>query len=432
MRLGTAWDHLFLVSLIYLTSLLCVAHPGQQQHHGRPLTGKGQGSVHNNARGDGRHLNDVQDTFASRTFSASSVEDGFLRLAGVGDSWCDAILGCLYLTDDWYSKAPYDLNFKVAFRALNFLPESRSKINTRFWLHTREANLKPYRKHHLQKQEIQIYDDASVVNSPFRSTRPTKFIIHGHLDSARKQWVEAMAKSLLMYGDFNVIRVDWGGGSQTIFSQALANTRVVGLEVAYLINWLARMYQLDTRDVHIIGHSLGAHIAGYAGEKITDLGRITGLDPAGTGFNTMPDRVHLDPSDAMFVDVIHSNAGYFALGTEEPMGHLDFFPNGGNNQPGCNLLTKLFNLLMISFRGDMLSGLRQVFACSHDKSIDFYMDTLHDPYAYIGHECHDFKSFKKGDCDYCGYNNNRCAPMGIAADDYVQHNRKYVIMYLDT
>jgi hypothetical protein len=29
-------------------------------------------------------------------------------------------------------------------------------------------------------------------------------------------------------------------------------------------------------DVHLIGHSLGSHIAGYAGEKILNLGRISG------------------------------------------------------------------------------------------------------------------------------------------------------------
>ena len=33
---------------------------------------------------------------------------------------------------------------------------------------------------------------------------------------------------------------------------------------------------VDPEDVHLIGHSLGAHIVGYAGERIKGLGRITG------------------------------------------------------------------------------------------------------------------------------------------------------------
>ena len=40
------------------------------------------------------------------------------------------------------------------------------------------------------------------------------------------------------YDDFNVIAVDWGGGSGSLYSQSAANTRLVGLEVAYLIQQL--------------------------------------------------------------------------------------------------------------------------------------------------------------------------------------------------
>ena len=40
--------------------------------------------------------------------------------------------------------------------------------------------------------------------------------------------------------------------------------RLVGLEVARLVEIL----RTDPAKVHIIGHSLGAHIAGYAGERI--------------------------------------------------------------------------------------------------------------------------------------------------------------------
>jgi Lipase len=42
----------------------------------------------------------------------------------------------------------------------------------------------------------------------------------------------------------------------------------------------------------------------------------------------------LAATDAMFVDVIHTCAGL--LGYDLPIGHVDFYPNGGDHvQPGC-------------------------------------------------------------------------------------------------
>jgi len=40
---------------------------------------------------------------------------------------------------------------------------------------------------------------------------------------------------------------------------------------------------------------LGSHIAGYAGERVDGLGRITALDPAEPYFQMMPNTVRLDP-----------------------------------------------------------------------------------------------------------------------------------------
>lgn len=56
-----------------------------------------------------------------------------------------------------------------------------------------------------------------------------------------------------------------------------------------------------------------------------------GLDPAAWGFPLESPDLRLDISDAEFVDVIHC-----ALSYNESIGHADFYPNGGFEQPGCS------------------------------------------------------------------------------------------------
>ena len=84
----------------------------------------------------------------------------------------------------------------------------------------------------------------------------------------------------------------------------------------------------------------------------------TALDPAKPLFDhdmTFEDE-RVSISDANLVDVIHTNAGRIndgACGLPEPLGHADFYPNGGVYQTGCKDLCtgsfcwsyKLFDLM---------------------------------------------------------------------------------------
>lgn len=68
---------------------------------------------------------------------------------------------------------------------------------------------------------------------------------------------------------------------------------------------------------------------------------VVGLDPAAPLFESQDPRARLDLTDAMFVDVIHSNGENLilgGLGSWQPMGHVDFYPNGGRMQKGCTNL----------------------------------------------------------------------------------------------
>uniref|UniRef100_A0AAU7YU80 TGL n=1 Tax=Eriocheir sinensis TaxID=95602 RepID=A0AAU7YU80_ERISI len=334
---------------------------------------------------------------------------------GEVQEWCDDVLGCLYLDETW------ELG---TLRPVNQLPDSREKIGTTFMLHTR-ANPAIY-------EDIVISaDDPSTIDATtFDPSKPTKIVTHGFIDTGYLKWLRQLSEALLEYGDYNVIRVDWGGGSLPMYSSACANIRVVGLEMARLVNFLADNYGLDRGNVHLAGHSLGSHASGYAGEKIEGLGRITGMDPAGPYFTGTPNFVRLDPTDAVFVDAIHTDADTILLlgyGTEQPMGNLDFYPNSGHDQPGCDPVN--IGIDMIDDIGD---GIRELAACSHARSYEFFKDSLYKPCPYLAHECFDYDSFELGRCASCSDDNTKCAYMGIRAEEYVAKERENVKLYLDT
>ena len=114
---------------------------------------------------------------------------------------------------------------------------------------------------------------------------------------------------------------------------------------------------------HLMGHSAGTHLAGGAGAAVIygKVPRITGiafylsdivfsssslkfyffagLDPGDGGWSLNDTDTRLDTSDADFVDIIHTNGGNFSQGQvafDDPIGHIDFYVNGGHKQPGCS------------------------------------------------------------------------------------------------
>lgn len=91
-----------------------------------------------------------------------------------------------------------------------------------------------------------------------------------------------MCSAYLSVGHYNVIAVDW---SEYTFPYVAAanNARAVGHVIGRYITFLARDGGLKMSDLHIIGHSLGAHVAAFAAEGIksnTKPARITGGWPS--------------------------------------------------------------------------------------------------------------------------------------------------------
>lgn len=88
-------------------------------------------------------------------------------------------------------------------------------------------------------------------------------------------------KELLIREDCNVVIVNWIAGAGPPYTQAVANTRLVGAMTARLAAQLIEVGGIPPSRMHCIGHSLGGHTAGYVGYTLKrrygyKLGRITG------------------------------------------------------------------------------------------------------------------------------------------------------------
>lgn len=75
-------------------------------------------------------------------------------------------------------------------------------------------------------------------------------------------------------GDVNVILLDWGDIAYHInYVYVASQVAAIGKVVAESLNQLIELIDLDS--LHVIGHSLGAHIAGNIG-RFANISRITG------------------------------------------------------------------------------------------------------------------------------------------------------------
>ncbi|KAM5276467.1 phospholipase A1 member A isoform 2-T2 [Hipposideros larvatus] len=179
-----------------------------------------------------------------------------------------------------------------------------------------------------------VEESSDMQHSGFNATLGTKLIIHGFRALGTKpSWIEKFIGALLRSADTNVIAVDWVYGSTGVYYSAVENVIKLGIEISRFLSKLLAL-GVSESSVHIIGVSLGAHVGGMVGHFYKgQLGWITGLDPAGPEYTRASLEERLDPGDALFVEAIHTDADN--LGIRIPVGHVDYFVNGGQDQPGC-------------------------------------------------------------------------------------------------
>ncbi|XP_060583397.1 pancreatic lipase-related protein 2-like [Ruditapes philippinarum] len=234
---------------------------------------------------------------------------------------------------------------------------------------------------------------------------PLKIVVHGFQQNSKNKWISDVVTALLKKEEMTIITVDWGQGADLPYLQAVANSRLVAAKISRLI----KIMEIPPKKIHIIGYSLGAHIAGYVGEDISGIRRITGLDPAEPNFSNTDSVVHLEKTDAEFVDIIHTDilTHGSGVGWIEDSGHIDFYPNGGKNQPGC------------SGTFDM--------TCSHHRSTQLFIESINTDYPFYGYPCESIDDLEsnRGNCLTCS--RGVCPEMGYNADKSNSRGKYYLL-----
>ena len=129
----------------------------------------------------------------------------------------------------------------------------------------------------------------SLGSSGFDPSKPTKILIHGYRGRHNSNFPRNVKGAYLetkSRKDYNVFVLDWSAHARPgphyfrHYSTAVKNVRTVAERLADFIIWLKKNFDVNLDEVHLIGHSLGAHVAGNAGDMVSQrlshsVGRIT-------------------------------------------------------------------------------------------------------------------------------------------------------------
>ncbi|ALC45596.1 CG17191, partial [Drosophila busckii] len=197
---------------------------------------------------------------------------------------------------------------------------------------------------------------SSITGSHFNKDHPTRFVIHGWTQSYSAPMNTEITKAWLSRGDYNVIIVDWSRARSVDYASSVFAVSGAGGKVGEMIKTLNSQHGMSLDTLYVIGHSLGAHVAGYAGKTVGEgrIHTIIGLDPALPLFSYDKPNKRLNSNDAHYVESIQTNGG--KLGFLKPIGKGAFYPNGGQKQPGC--------------------GLDATGSCSHGRSTIYYAEAV--------------------------------------------------------
>lgn len=140
-----------------------------------------------------------------------------------------------------------------------------------------------FRRTQSEPELLNTTDEDSLYRSHFNRRNPTKVVVHGFGGGRNLAPSTDMRDAYFLRGEYNIIIVDYGTlAREPCLKQMSWGPRFCSKCIAQLIRYLSTHPRgIKADDIHIVGYSVGAHMAGvvanYLDPKIDGkLGRITG------------------------------------------------------------------------------------------------------------------------------------------------------------
>lgn len=115
---------------------------------------------------------------------------------------------------------------------------------------------------------LNISSIDEIKKSGYSSSKNTVFVIHGWHNSYHSSMCQVVKDAYLTVTDVNIFVVDWNSIAKQEYFQARNQVVQTGKVIAELIYSMVTNGLLHLNKTSIVGHSLGAHVAGTTGKAL--------------------------------------------------------------------------------------------------------------------------------------------------------------------
>lgn len=262
-------------------------------------------------------------------------------------------------------------------------------------------------------------EDVNLVdkkNTNFNHKIPTRVIIGGFMSDRIKLF--SIKNEYFQGYNYNVVIVTWKNNVDLINNIGGENLIQMGGTAVYrLLDNITDLRQ-SLNNIYLIGHGIGAHIAGYAGMLIhkkyfNKINRIYAIDPKyeNTGEESLNRRLNID--DANYVENILTTYTYSNSGPL-PVGHADYIINDYFQMPCAD------NNLDLDLKVFMLSS------CAHNIALDYFAESINSNTGFWG------LRKNKGICENCEHFSKMGDKKRIEFDSVEDGEKQFGLFLLTT